>query len=247
MERVAFLLEASGERLGCLLNPASLTLQRTAGLQPRRSIGGPFNLAEGADDPLLFTGGGSTELTLDLLFDVQVAGPTLQTDDVRDLTRPLWQLAENSARVDGQLRPPQVRFVWGKAWNIPGVVAAVAERLEHFTTGGAPRRSFLRMRLIRVPDPAPPEAPAPPPPALIQPEEGDEAEAPYLLYQPLGGELPEGSTGDPPPGDRPDQIAWRCTGDPSNWRAFALANGIDDVMRIAAGTVLKIPYSRGEE
>lgn len=35
MERVAFLIEPTGERLGCLLNPESVILRRAAGLQPR--------------------------------------------------------------------------------------------------------------------------------------------------------------------------------------------------------------------
>ncbi len=39
MERVAFLIEETGERIGCLLNPDSLVIRRSAGVQPRRSAG----------------------------------------------------------------------------------------------------------------------------------------------------------------------------------------------------------------
>ena len=38
MERVAFVVESTGERLGCLLNPESLVLRRLAGIRPRLSI-----------------------------------------------------------------------------------------------------------------------------------------------------------------------------------------------------------------
>jgi hypothetical protein len=51
----------------------------------------------------------------DLLFDVAVSGSNIQTEDVRDLTRPLWDLAENVAGDDGFGRLRLVRFVWGKA------------------------------------------------------------------------------------------------------------------------------------
>src|SRR5512138_885882 len=129
MERVAFLIESTGERLGCLLNPESLVMRRLAGVRPRRSLSGQLSGTHMAEDELLYTGGGLTELRLDLLFDVTLAGSSFETDDVRDLTRPLWELAENSAGDDGFGRPPLVRFVLGKSWNVPCVVAAVAERL----------------------------------------------------------------------------------------------------------------------
>jgi hypothetical protein len=63
------------------------------------------------------------------------------TADVRDLTGPIWDLAG---------RPEVVRFVWGKSWNVPAVVGAVAERLEQFGPDGVPGRSWLRVRLAEV-------------------------------------------------------------------------------------------------
>ena len=124
MERVAFLIEDTGEHLGCLLNPETVVMSRTAGVEPRRSAGGKLTGTGLADDPLLFTGGGHTELRLDLLFDVDLAPASLRVQDVRQMTRPIWALAENSAEVERQRRPPSVRFVWGRAWNVPGIVTA---------------------------------------------------------------------------------------------------------------------------
>ena len=118
MERVGFLLE-TGERLSCLLNPESIEIRRRAGVQPRRSVGGILTGRGLTDDPLLYTGGGSTEFKLDLLFDVSVAGSSLQTEDVRHLTLPLWRLAENAVGEDGYGRLPIVRFVWGRAGMFP--------------------------------------------------------------------------------------------------------------------------------
>lgn len=160
MERVAFLVEETNERLRCLLNPETLVLRRTAGVRPRQSAAGQVTGIGLADDPLLYTGGGRTELDLDLLFDVTLPGSSVTSEDVRDLTAPLWRLAENSQAAAGAGRPPLVRLIWGKSWNIPGIVVAVAERLEFFTAAGAPRRSWLRLRLLRVETPTSPAAAA---------------------------------------------------------------------------------------
>jgi hypothetical protein len=87
----------TGERIACMLNPEDLIVRRLAGVRPRRSAGGPLTGAGLADDALLFTGGGTTELHLNLLFDVSLASSSAKITDVRDLTYPLWQLAENAA------------------------------------------------------------------------------------------------------------------------------------------------------
>jgi hypothetical protein len=160
MERVAFLIEDTGERLGALLNPESLLMRRVAGVRPRRSISGPLSGAGLSDDPLLYTGGGRTELEFELLFDVTVAGSSLLTANVRELTTPLWELSENkgSPGSGAYAQPRLVRFVWGKTWNVLGIVTAVAERLEQFNAEGAPQRSWLRMRLVRVSEPVSPGA-----------------------------------------------------------------------------------------
>ena len=153
MERVAFLIEENNERLRCLLNPETLVLRRWSGVRQRRSVTGRLAGVGLADEPLLYTGGGRTELDLDLLFDVSLAGSSVATSDVRDLTAPLWNLAENVAVNDGYSRVPMVRFIWGKSWNIPGIIEGVSERLERFTPDGVPHRSWLRMRFVRVNEP----------------------------------------------------------------------------------------------
>ncbi len=150
MERVAFLIDDTGEHIGCLLNPESVVMTRTAGVEARRSSAGRLVGARLADDPILFTGGGRTELHLDLMFDIDLAPVQRRVTDVRQMTRRIWALAENSAEVRRQRRPPSVRFVWGRAWNIPGVVTEVAERFDRFGPDGSPLRSWLRLGFVRV-------------------------------------------------------------------------------------------------
>ena len=75
-----------------------MVIRRNAGVRQRLTASGQLTGAGLADDPLLFTGGGRTELELDLLFDVSLAGSSYHSKDVRDMTRPLWNLAENAGR-----------------------------------------------------------------------------------------------------------------------------------------------------
>lgn len=238
MERVAFLIEPEGTRLGALLNPESLVMRRVAGVRPRRSLGVPLTGSKLTDDPLLFTGGGTTELTLELLFDVTLAGSSLTSEDVRDLTRPLWQLAENAHADEGYGRPSLLRVVWGKVLNLACVVASVAERLEHFTDSGAPRRSWLSLRLLRVEDDVAQQAEA----ARV-PSEGIDAEQVAASLPPESFDTQSVLSGGPDPGSgqRLDEIAWERYRDPSMWRLIASLNGIDDPMRLDTGTVLRLP------
>ncbi len=237
MERVAFLLEHTGERLSCLLNPESIVLRRQAGVRPRRSVSGILTGGGLADDQLLYTGGGKTELELDLLFDVSLAGSSMVTEDVRELTAPLWRLSENTVGENGYRRPPLARFVWGKAWNIPGIVVAVAEKLEYFTAQGIPRRSWLRMRFLRAEERASTPGSA-------------ASRSPSLESIPLDQNLIQryrvsgGGSGESEvrlsSAERLDEIADRYYGDPSLWRLLADFNGIDDPTHIPDGLSLKV-------
>lgn len=150
METIAFLVEETGEQIFCLLNPETVVMTRTAGVEARQSSGGRLTGSGLADDPLLFTGGGRTELKLDLLFDIDLLPVNLEASDVRQLTRRIWALAENSAEVQRQRRPPLVRVLWGQAWSIPGIITEVAERFDRFATDGSPLRSWLRLTFVRV-------------------------------------------------------------------------------------------------
>jgi contractile injection system tube protein/LysM domain-containing protein len=256
MERVAFLIEHSGERIGCLLNPESIVRRRAAGLRPRRSPGGLLTGNGLSDDQLIYTGGGMTELYLDLLFDVSVSGSTIATGDVRDLTAPLWGLAENLPVEDGRGRIPLARFIWGKSWNIPGVIAEVAERLEWFTPEGIPRRSWLRMRMLRVaesqsqpqsarqsdralaPSPASAVAPAGASTAGAMPAatvKGAVAAGGGRIHEVIGDSSGGGSS------EPLYNIAARQGRPPSWWKVIAEQNGVDDPLRIAPGTQLQIP------
>jgi hypothetical protein len=239
MERVAFILDDDGRRIDCLLNPESLCMRRRAGIAPRTGGTRPVTGAAQGDDPLLYTGGGVTELDLDLLFDTDLAPEPRRARDVRELTRPLWDLAETRPPVTPGARPPLVRFVWGKSWNVPGVVLAVAERLERFTSSGVPGRSWIRLRLRRL-------APAVDRHVDVEARDAAQArEAEALVAQASSGEPTTGvfeprhqALGD---AARLDEVAARHYGNPALWRLLALHNGIRDPSAVPPGTVLRVP------
>jgi hypothetical protein len=178
---------------------------------------------------------------------VSLAGSTVAAEDVRELTGPLWDLAENNRGPRTYGAPPQVRFVWGKEWNVPGVVIAVAERLEYFTPGGTPRRSWLRLRIRRVSEPSAGAAqgvaprPAGPAEALTGESPGS-----VLVHEIAGGVTPAADDVAPPMSEeRIDQLADRYYGDASLWRLIAAFNDLDDPLRIASDELLEIPAPTG--
>jgi hypothetical protein len=245
MERVSFLVEDTGERIACLLNPASLVMRRRAGVHARQSTAGPLTGAALKDDPLLYTGGGATDIEVDLLFDVTLAGSSVTTVDVRNLTRRLFELAEGVATPSGGGKAPLVRFVWGKHWNIPGIVVALAERLEHFASDGAPQRSWLRMRMRRVtgtaPKPAAGSAFELPAPLTSGPAMATAVRSHQLVGSgPPATDTPATRTS----GERLDEIAHRYLGDARQWRVLALFNDIDDPLQMQPGRLLRIPLTR---
>ena len=87
MERVAFLVDRTGERIECLLNPETVEVRRSAGVRRHTSASGQLVGAGLSDDPLLFTGGGRTELELELMFSVDLIETSVAPDDV---TPPPW-------------------------------------------------------------------------------------------------------------------------------------------------------------
>jgi hypothetical protein len=262
MERAAFLIQdpqrrSTQTRLSCLLNPNTLTFRRVTGVRRRRSLSGAVTQEGLRDDPLLQTGGGFTELRLDLLFDVHIPGTWLgdktapsapgDESDVRDLTRPLWNLAENQKRPGEVAGLPKVRFVWGKRWDFPAVIAAVAERLENFTPSGVPQRSFLRLCLLRADDQVVTDE------ALSTDQAMAAAAAPEPEQEPVSPLDVIPQTEQPPPETYESYVspgyplfltAYLVFGDASMWTVIAEANPDVNPVFVMPGTVLRVPTSR---
>ncbi len=225
MERVIFLVEGTNERLSCMLNPETVLMRRSAGVRSRESLSGMINTGSRGDNPLLFTGAGYTTIELDLVFDISIAGSSIVSEDVRDLTKPIWNLSENIQRNDRSYRPALCRFIWGKSWNISGVISEVAEKLESFSAEGVPHRSWLRLRMLRMQEQPHSE--------LSENEfwSGMDTQSNKTFFDELGT-LDTGVTGSESLADtinptpeflqnaqgRPDLLSDRMTGEAKNWR-----------------------------
>jgi hypothetical protein len=72
MERVAFLIEQTGERVFAMINPDELIFERLSGVRMRQRHEMPLAVSRRSDDPMIYVGGGTTDLTLNLLFDVDL-------------------------------------------------------------------------------------------------------------------------------------------------------------------------------
>ena len=244
MERVAFLIENTGQRISCWLNPEEgqdgLTIERNSGVA--REAHHSLSRTRLSDNPVVFPSRGDTRLNLKLLFDISLAGSAERIQDVRTMTRPIWQLAEYTTARNAPQELPRVRFIWGRAWDIPVMVESVAERFERFTAGGIPQRSWMSLRLLRLSDEVPP---ANPPRSYslgdipenmnqnpTEPGEMVRGDASWGVHELLGGD-----TG----GESLWQLAFNQYGDPSLWRLIARANDIDDPSSLAPGTLLRIP------
>ena len=253
MERASLLIEggaAAGRRIDFLFNPAQVLLERVSGVRGR-SIGGARLSGRGErDDPVVYTGGGETRLTLKLLFDTTIlqAPPTEPAGngalvprlDVRRLTRPLWEMAEGARDQQGPQRDlPRGRFLWGKAWNIPVAVMSLAERLDRFEPDGTPLRSWVHIRFRRLAE-TPEELPWPDLGSLLS--AGLRAMA-FEQHLQDGAFVPSVLTIHHvvQEGDRLDRLAARYYGASWQWRLIALANALDDPGELVVGTELMIP------
>lgn len=320
MERVIFLVERTGDRIPCLLNPEHLEVRRTAGIVRRRSVGGGVIGNARTDDPLVATGGGVTEYELKLLFDVDLLGgsgrfpagqqplpplsepagaggvpdmaataltddesddeaqedwpgdvpaepptgdapppveaspdvplpdalppppaaPAPTTIDVRTLTQPLWALAENGEPLNGAVAPQRVRFIWGRSWNVPGVILAVAERHERFDPQGVPRRSWLSLLLRRVEEQVEAgNAPLAPtsPQFEVNPGGSNETGIDHSGDDSVTVPVDEGRTALTPL----HMIAAERYGDARYDRAIAEYNDLDDMLELTEGQTLRLP------
>jgi hypothetical protein len=263
MERAIFLIESRAHtdtmgsparaRVECMVNPSEVVLRRTAGVVPQRSLAPALGADDAYDDPLLLTGGGRTELFLELLFDLTMSGQANPVADVRELTAHFWELTRSRAGTDDE-NLPRVRFIWGRAWNFLAVIAALSERLEHFDSGGAPRRSWLRMQLLRVADRVEPMLGSDAEPILDEEQEeqlaqdGDEETGDDLIElhraADRGEVLPSEQDAEPAPSTWLMELAERVLGSASRWREIASQNDVEDPLCVPPGTVLRVSTNR---
>lgn len=218
-------LDAQGnvaERLPVQFNPGELTISKAAQIA---EIGIP-----GIDSPILqFVRGETEQITLELLFDSTGRGTGVAAEAVTKQTNKFFALVKMTG---AEHAPPRCRFGWGD--EFPGllaehdkivgprkqfdcVVESVQQRFTLFSPAGVPLRAILNVALREYK------------PLKRQLEELNLQTTDHTRVHTV-------TRGETLPG-----IAWKHYDDPARWRLIADANGLRDVRRLSAGSILRLP------
>jgi nucleoid-associated protein YgaU len=203
----------NGETIECLFNPKDYTVTKTNNWKAEAKQGST------AAKPS-YTGGNPWEMTLQLLFDSTLLKPKMT---VKQVTQTLFDAMDatcgEGAGTGGKKntkRPPTVTFEYG--WfSFVAVVKNLSVQYTLFQPDGEPIRADVKLALMQ-----------------------------YELERPKGqnptthgdGGLGAHVVRD---GDSLASIAHQVYGDPTQWRAIAVANGIDDPLRLRSGRMLSVP------
>jgi len=164
-----------------------------------------------------FSGGQPATLTLKLLFDTTDTGA-----DVREMyTNKLLNMMSVQKKGDntGQGEPPKCQVVWGKTIFFTAFITNINQQFIMFRSDGTPVRAKLDVTFQEVKD-----------------DEKQPPQNPTSLSEPRRTRVVQ-------PGDRLDLIAFAEYGDASRWLELAVANNLEDPMTLAAGQILRIPFS----
>jgi hypothetical protein len=143
----------------------------------------------------------SSSLAIELLFDTTVAtGGDAAGSDVRSK---LKLIVERFIKPDGDRPPKRCRFQWGQNFSFVGMITTYSETLDFFSPEGVPLRASLSLSLVE-------DRFEYPEPGGGTPQRRRPRFTRAAPDQPLAGALPAAGAA------------------PSDWRAHALANGIEN-------------------
>ena len=208
----AFLQPEKGEKIPCLFNPTELSFSRA------NSWAAPEMPGKGVPT-LNYTGAQSGSMTLRLFFDTTDDGNpvTTYTDQLLGLMEVDSSLPGTNENTNNA-RPPWVQFNWGSMHSFKAVVSSASVSFTYFSSQGTPLRATVDL-------------------TLTQYEDGKV----FGPQNPTPGTPPPQRAHRVQPGETLDRIAATHYGSPTNWRAIAEINGIEDPLALKPGRVLAIP------
>jgi hypothetical protein len=208
--------EGGQPQIKALFNPERYTVNKSVQFA---EVGIP-----GLDSPVLqFVRGQNEKLTLELFFDTtdygMVDGPT----DVRDYTGAVYRLMKVNTELHA---PPRFKLEWGAGHQLMAygdktspwcVMESVSEEFNLFSPSGVPLRAKLNVTIR-------------------------EAATVKLQFQ----EVPRHSADRSKlsvlqRGQTLSSLAWQEYGDPTQWRAIADANNVDNPRLVDPGSTLTVP------
>jgi hypothetical protein len=204
-------LEVEGqETIKCLFNPTEYTMTKSNQWTFKPTPGNPL-------PPAQFGGGNPRELTLNLMLDVSLLGPS---QSVRAITDKLFRMMDPTSGGQGGAAnsvPPFVTFRWGSVVTFKAVCKTLTVAFQVFHPNGEPIRADVRM-------------------TLAQAEVKKKGTNPTTRTTQPGMGVHTVKDGDSLP-----SIAYKAYGDATRWRTVAEANGIDNPFHLRRGASLTLP------
>jgi nucleoid-associated protein YgaU len=152
-------------------------------------------------------------LTVEVFLDGYEAGEDISADI--DTLYACCQPMDNSIQAK-KPSPPWVVFGWGNNTQLTAIVKSVAAKLTMFDSDGTPLRATVTVTLEEVvPD--------------------------SFAQNPTSGSLNSVRSHMVVEGDTLASVAYKQYGNAGWWRPLANANGIDDPLKVGAGTRLMVP------
>jgi nucleoid-associated protein YgaU len=214
----AMLIVVDGQGVPPLLrfsyNPEQYTIEKSAEWS-RPKAPGP----ESTPNPD-YTSTNPTKISMEILFDAvdDPLGDVMH--DIQILFE--WTKPTLLSRFVHNPQPPLLMFQWGvnpALATFRGFLRSVSTRYTLFSTDGRPLRATCTIQLEEVP---------------------------FEIFKqnPTSGSRPGIRSHTVTEGETLHSVAWAEYRQPRYWRALAAFNGIDDPLRVPAGTTLLLPSSR---
>jgi nucleoid-associated protein YgaU len=161
-----------------------------------------------------FVGAEPRVLTVEILLDASDTESGSIADDLDTLfscCNPTPESVSSNAPT-----PPRVKFGWGSSVLFTAFVREVEAQVTFFRQNGVPLRARCTVTLEEIPEATP-------------------------RQNPTSGSLATHQTHLVVEGDTLASIAFQLYGRADLWRALAIANDVDDPLRLAPGTTLLVP------
>jgi nucleoid-associated protein YgaU len=168
-----------------------------------------------------FTGATARTMSIRMLLvalNAQGDSDASQADKIKDDVEKLFKCCAptDQSKNSGSPSAPQVQFQWGQVMGFKAVVTTLTADYQAFLSDGRPSRVEVALEMQEV----------------VSPTAGQ---------NPTSGGLATMRTRTMVDGDTLASIAFDEYRNANMWRALAIANGIDDPMRVQPGTTLLVP------
>lgn len=210
------------KKIECMFNPTTLTISKGSTWKPAE--------AWKNDAPnMVFDSGQSGQLDVTLTLDTTDTGePVTQFTNailmlMKVFTKP--GLPGNGKEAKSKvIRPPWVRFSWGRSYSFKSVVTSAKITFTYFSSDGKPLRATVVLKLQQFEDE----------------DEGKDRKK-WPLQNPTSYTPELHTLHTIKAGETLDQIAFQHYGDSTLWKAIARSNMILDPLELTVGTHLQIP------